>query len=310
MNNVENLRRQIENVSGIVSSYSRSGAPSTLAEELSVSSFRQHLEDLRAQLGTELALRSKEIVEVGLSEQSDREPGTVPLHTLAKLANNFGQAVQQAARYRKHGTVGGPAPNDVVEAMNLRLAGLSAAASTHLYITANTGSDLFGHSLVEESLKETFAVLRATSAEALVDAVAVVGYSAATAIKRLLRGISKEGLTLEINWRSPEDKKLTWRAAPDEMRALAASLEAFEKSGPEERSVVGKVITVSLRDPFVIETDEGEIYSASVAADVMPLVQETTVGSRASVSMIRNRIRNKATGREKVTYTLIRVATL
>lgn len=303
MNPIEYLRQQIENVSSLVSSYEGSASTSTLAGDLSAASFRQHLQDLRSQLTTELGIRSKEIVEVALSDNG--EPGTIPLHLLAGIALHLGEAVEKAARYKKRGTAGGPVPRDITETTNLRLAALSAAASTHLYITGNTAPDLFGYSLVEDGIRETFAVLEAQSADLLVEAVSAVGYSAASSIKKLLRGVSKEELTIEIIWRTPEEREMRWRAEPDAMRRLADSLDAFSKAETTMLRLGGKIITISLRDPFVIETDQGEIYSASVASDVMQKLQVATVGSRANVQLLRDTIRNRTTGREKITYKLV-----
>src|SRR6185312_405548 len=306
MSNVAGLRRQILGIEQRVTAYERTGERDNLARELSVVSFRQHLDELRGQLTEELTLRGKEIIEIGIDEP---EPGTIPLHLLAKIADNYGQAVQKAARYRRHGTFRGPVPQEITDSLDLRLAALKGG-STHLYITGRTAPDLFGNSLIEDSLRETFAVLQASSSESLTDAVSAVGYSSAAAIKRLLREVARSGLALEIKWRTPSEQEIHWQGDPLVMGRLADSLDAFSKSEPGEVEIEGKVITVSLREHFVIERDSGESYSAVVAEQAMPQVESTTPGTMARATLIKNAIKNKVTGREKVSYTLVNLARL
>jgi hypothetical protein len=307
MSNIENLRRQIDSVSLMVTTYELSGSTGNLARDLSMASFKQHLGDLRAQLSLAMSLREKEIVEIALDESEN--PGTISLRLLSRIAGDFGQAVHQAGRFIKHGTFRGPVPADISQTMDLRLADL-AAASTHLFITGKTNPDIYGNSLVEDSLRNTFHVLQSESAEQLTDAVAAIGYSATAALKRLLKDVSRDNHSLAITWKTPGDVELSWEGDPDKMLSLAESLEAFSRVEPEEIKIEGKVITVSLRDPLIIEADSGETYSAAASLEAMPSIQETTPGMRRTAVLLKNVVRNKATGREKVTYTLLRLIPL
>ncbi len=305
MSNIDNLRRQIDSVSRMVASYEQSGETGNIARNLSVVTFQQHLEDLRSQLNVEMTLREKEIIEIALDEPDN--PGTISLRLLSRIAGNFGQAVSQAGRFIKHGTVKGPVPADIAQAMDLRLADL-VAASTHLFVTAKTNPDPYGNSLAEDSLRNTFHVLQSENAEQLTDAVATVGHSATSALRRLLKEVARDNHVLSISWRPPEGEEVKWEGGPEEMARIAQSLEDFSRIEPEEVNVEGRVITVSLRDPLIIEADDGAVFSAAASLSAMPTIQETTPGMRRKATLLRNITRNNATGREKITYTLLRLS--
>jgi hypothetical protein len=307
MNRVEFLRQQVTQVEDLLSNpadlemVSDSEIISNRARDLSMATFRQHLADLRDQLRQELLIRQKEVVEVCLGETLD--PGTIKLNLLGRVSKHFSSAVEHAARFVQRGTHRGPMPNDIINTMDLRLAVL-AGGSTRLLVTGNTAPDLFGRSILEESLKEAFAILTAEDADHLTEAVALIGSTGARAIKDLLHDVANAGLPLTIRWETPEEAELIFSGVPEQLYELAQSLDAFAEMPPVDVPIVGRIITVSLREPFEIESDDGEIYSAVVPGDLLVTMETVNVGKRATAMLHKNILHNRVTGAEKITYVL------
>jgi hypothetical protein len=299
MSRVETLRRQVAQVETLLSG--SADAVASRARDLSVATFRQHLAELRNQLRQELLLRHKEVVEVNLGEVDD--PGTIKLNLLAGVSANLAKAVAHAARFVQRGTHRGPMPGAIINTMDLRLAWM-AGGSTRLFVTGNTAPDLFGRSILEESLKETFAILTAEDPDHLAAAVGMIGATGARALVSLLRSVANAGLPLTIRWETPGEVELIFSGEPDRLHQLAQSLDVFLEMPAADITITGRIETVSLVDPFKIETDDGEVYAAVVPSNLLGAMETVNVGSRATVVLHKNVLRNSATGQEKITYTL------
>ena len=194
-----------------------------------------------------------------------------------------------------------------METMDLRLEGI-AAGSTKLFITGETAPNLFGESLLEDTLRETFQFLQSPTPDDLAEAVGQVGPLAAGAFQQLFKAIGGSQLALDVTWEAPDDQELTWSAEAWKVRQMSVTLSQLTAEEPEIIKVSGEIITLSARRPFELRSSEGIEYSARVPESRANDIKGFKVGQTVAVTFERQRVRNQITGSDKSTLTLLSMA--
>jgi len=281
----------------------------SFSEELSNASLEAHVTQLRELLRTKLEQRGREVLELRF-RGSLADSGSLPLHILGKLAVSLSSTIGHAAQLIKSGSERKRVPREIEMEINLRLAGL-AAGSTRVFIVGDTAPDLFGRSLLEETLKDTFALLNASSSpENLIGAVANVGFRAADALRSFIAIIGKAELSLELNWESPQEEWVTWGADSSALRRLADTLSHLAPEEPQRIPIAGEVVTISAKRPFELRTEDGEEYSVKVPDVLTEDVRRLSVGQEVQATLEKQTVRNKITGQDKTTFMLVSVTPL
>lgn len=309
METIKTLEAEIAEVSGLIDDFEPPpNLPETLGN-LPLAGLRRRLSELQEHLREEKARRDKEVLDVSLSSDPT-EAGSIPLGLLGSIGNHLAKALHQTSRFIERGTTGGAVPEEITQRLDLRLAGLRQG-STRLLITGNTAPDLFGRSLLEETLSNAFELLNAASTDELTDAVAAVGEPGTNAFRELMKDLAGAGCSVEFDWNAPSGKRYRWKGDPDHVQQLAGSLEGFKQEPPETLEIHGETVTLSSKGRFEIRADSGESYPGTIESeDVLKQVEALHIKQSVTAKVRAAKIRNRITGAERITYRLLSVEPL
>lgn len=278
--------------------------PDDFVARLTLENFRGHVEELELQLHRAKKSRAVEVIQVRLTGRL-AETGSLPLYLLSQLADQFADALHASSQRLKTGRRVGRISPAVVQELNLRLADL-APGSTRLFITGDTQPDLFGYSLLENSLENTFELFDAADEGELATAVGVVGIRSAKEIRDFLSTIKKAELEIEISWIAPDARARQWSGDYQRISRLSRSLSHFEVREPSYVEIRGEVVTVSARGRFEIFA-EGRMYQGTFPADLLRDMAALHIGEEVVAVLERTVVVNTVTNVEKTDYSLIRV---
>lgn len=304
MSVIGKLNARLEAASLMVRQREETAGTSFMAR-LATQSLRAHVEELQAQVQVAKKERAVEIVQVRLMGEL-AQAGSIPLYLLANLSQQFADAIHAASQKLKSGRrVRRISPN-IIELLNLRLADL-APGSTRLFISGNLAPDLFGFSLFETSLEETFQLLQTTDDVELADAVSTIGIRSAKEIRNFLNTIKAADLEVEISWNAGDSRSRRWTGTYESLSRLSRSLGQFRVVEPTVVSIVGEVVTVSSRGRFEILSG-GKMYGGTFSADLLTQVAGIRIGDEAHAVVERSTVINTVTDFEKTTYQLTSIA--
>lgn len=299
MSNIASLQEQIDRTAALLEQY---GDPKQNPKRrLTISSLRAHLSELQADLRREKQLRSKEVVSLRISGAWAN--GTIPLEFLGQLAKHFATTVQQASRFIKTGTHGGPIPSTIRSEVDLRLAGLSAG-STKIFVTGNTAPDIFGRSLLEESLASTFSILNAETPEALIDNASTIGKASVEGLRKMLQGLADENIAIEMEWYEPRGASVKWSANQERILSIETSLARVIAETGKTLEVVGETYELSLQGRIKLRLDDGMILTAIVPTQLAEKVEGFHLRQRVTARIHRETMKNEVTGYTKVSNSL------
>jgi len=281
-------------------------AASSPSADLSATSLRAQIKELQAQLRAQKQRRVKEVVEVRLQGEQ-AALGSLPLGLLGRITTELASALGHTARMWHLGS-DGRVTQDIEALLDLRLEGIGEG-STKLFITGETAPDIFGRSLIEETLRETFGFcLASQTSDELAGAVGSVGSLASKAFERFFSVVGRAGLGLGLTWESPSEQEMHWSAEAWKVRQIATVLKKLVPDEPEEVGLTGEIITVSERRPLEIRGSDGIEYTIRVPAVMANDLKGFTIGQEVAISLERQTVRNHVTGLDKTTLTLVRIS--
>ena len=279
------------------------------ASRLGRQSMEQHVDDLQQQLRSAKAERETEVVELRLLGEIAKA-GALPLNILGEIATDLSRALHAASYYVRSGReLVSRVPSDITHSLNLRFADVQPG-STRLFITGTLSPDLFGRSLLEESLDGTFELLRASSDDDLEDAVSSIGFRSVRKLGELLETLDKAGLAAEVKWDSPQGDRLRWEGSQQDIRRLTQSLKRLRTTEPEHINVRGQIIALSLKGRFELrvrdeEEDRQRTYRGTFPARLNEDVQQVRLGQEVVARLEVSKVVNEATGHSKTRYALV-----
>jgi len=279
--------------------------PDHFSTKLELKSLEYHLDELQTQLLHEKLLRDREIVEFRLKGYLATN-GTIPLDILANIAKHLSGSIHSLAyRLKKGVDPKSSIPKDVLRTINLQLAGIGYG-STRLYLSATLNPNLFGYSLIEDSLEKTFQVLKAESSQELTDSVSNIGPRSAGNLNRLLKTLSRNNLETEISWIDPQEKKHEWNGSAENILQMSNTLDTVRSTHKESIDVFGEVIMLHKKGRFEIRDAGNDItYRGHFPVDIVDKVTEIRVGEFAVAHIEIETTTNITTGYEKISYTLM-----
>jgi hypothetical protein len=279
---------------------------SNFALALSISSLKSHVEDLAFQLKTAKEQREKEVVELRLigSEVND---GTVPLDLLANLAKYFSGLVTSASAKLKLGQdFSGAIPSEITLPLNLRFADIGQGSS-RLFITGDTSPDLFGESLLENSLNGLFELLNSDLNDGLSDQVHFLGLRSTHNLAEFLKILRKRSIELDLSWSAPNEKKHFWKGRRDRIQILEKLLDGFSASDPVNTVVFGVVELISLSGKLDIRQENGELVKVTYSKKLFAEVRRLRLGDSVELGCKEITVYNSSTEEEKKKYSLSQI---
>ena len=305
--NISNLETKLDAaVKLIEEKYKLLEQGSNFALELSITSLEAHIEDLSFQLKTAKEQRGKEVVELRLIG-SDVDNGTVPLELLASLSRHFSGLVTAASAKLKLGQdAPGIIPSEITHPLNLRFADIGQGSS-RLFITGDTSPDLFGESLLENSLKGLFELLNANLNEGLSDQVHFIGLRSTHSLTEFLKVLRKRNIGLELTWSAPNETTHFWKGSRDKIHVLERLLDGFSASGPEDVIVCGVVELISRSGRLDLRQDDGELIKVTYSKKLFSDVRKIRLGDNVRLDCKETTVSNSSTEEERKKYNLSKV---
>lgn len=305
MSSINNLTENIQRVSNLIDSYSvlLQEKPNDLALSLSIGGLENQLRDLQFRLQKENEDRFKEVIELRLIGNSARS-GSIPLMMLGEITSPFGSAIINASKFIQYGTDKGKAIDNVVKStIDLRLEGVGIG-STILYISGKTSPDLFGNSLLQTSIKESYNFLESQTPEELFNKIPTIGIKSVKNFATFFKTLAKEDLELDLGWESPLDRRFEWKADHNRITGLYQTLNKITVADPELKHFRGEIIAMSSRGKIEIFTFDNERIVASFPLELIAKVKSLHLGDKCKGSLLKSTYYNESTGMEKSDFTL------
>ena len=281
-------------------------ASQDFASRMSRQSMEHHISDLQQQLRVAKEEREKEVVELRLMGRLAQE-GSLPLPVLADIAGNLSKALYAASYYIRSGKeIGNRIPADIKHLLDLRLADLRSG-STRVFVTGMLSPDLFGNSLLENSLDGAFRLLNAESSDELEEAASNVGIRSARRVHNLLDALDKAGLEAVFEWVTPGNEERVWNGNAKSIRRISSSLKQLKVKDPEYFNVTGQLVTLSLKGKFEIRVPEevgAKTYQGTFPTRLLDTVKQFHIGDEVLARIEARKIVNEATGAVRVRYNL------
>ena len=276
------------------------------ALELSISSLKSHIEHLSFQLKTAKEKREKEVVELRLIG-CEVDNGTVPLELLANLSKYFSGLITSASAKLKMGQdFSGAIPSEITYPLNLRFADI-AQGSSRLFITGDTSPDLFGESLLENSLNGLFELLNSDFNDSLSDQVHFMGLRSTHNLAEFLKVLRKRNIELDLSWSAPNETKHFWKGRRDKIQILERLLDGFSASDPVNKVIIGVVELISRSGKLDIRQADDELLKVTYSKKLFEDVRKLRLGDVVRLDCKEITVFNSSTEEEKKKYSLSRV---
>ncbi|WP_422491049.1 hypothetical protein [Endozoicomonas sp. ALE010] len=306
--NISYLEKRIKKTEALLDS-----KKNRLAEEgenfalsLSIHSLEQHINDLHFKLSSEKEKREKEVIELRLMG-ADVNNGSVPLDLLANLAKHFSGLVFAAAAKIHHGQdLAGTIPAEITRPINLRFADIGHGSS-RLYITGDTSPDLFGVSLLENSLSGLFDLLNKDMNLGLSEQVDNLGLRSSHALAKFLKVLRQQHIEIDISWTGGNEQKHFWHGRRDKIQMLETLLDGFSSTDPVEVKIEGIVELISRSGKLAIRNAEDQLIKIRYSKQMYEIVRPFRMGDTVTIFANEKTVFNSATQEEKKTYSLISI---
>lgn len=278
----------------------------SFALALSIKSLESHLDDLRLQLMHAKQLREKEVIELRLIG-GEVNNGTVPLDILANLAKTFSGLISSASAKIKLGQdVSGVIPFDVTQPLNLRFADIGHGSS-RLFVTGDSSPDLFGDSLLENSLQGLFDLLNQDLNEGISDQVHYMGLRSTHNLAEFLKVLRKRSIELELSWTAPNERKHFWHGRWDKIQTLEKLLDGFNATDPIDVTVEGIIELISKSGKVDVRTSDDELIKVTYSKKLYSEVRKLRLGDYVRFDCKETTVFNASTQESKNKYSLIKV---
>ncbi len=303
--NLNRLKSNIEELEKLLSDYELQlkENENNFSLKLQVNSLNNQINDLREQLYLENLKREKEILELRLIGDKTKY-GNIPLNFVGGITNNFSNFLYNTSKYLKFGNKGGKKREAIIqETIDLRFEGLGKG-STIFYLSAKTSPDLFGNSITQQALENSFKLLSSENSDEISDNISGVGGKSIKYLSKFLNELVKSNIEIDIKWESPFDKIYEWEGKKDKLTSLFNTLNKITISEPEEIDFEGELITISLKGKFEILTNEKIRYFGQFSNDLLDKMKEFHIGDHCKGIIIKTTIYNPLSDKEKVEYNL------
>lgn len=276
------------------------------ALELSINSLQSHIQDLSFQLKTAKEQRGKEVIELRLIG-NEVDNGTVPLELLANLSKYFSGLITSASAKLKLGQdLPGAISSDITYPLNLRFADIGQGSS-RLFITGDTSPDLFGESLLENSLSGLFELLNSDLNEGLSDQVHFLGLRSTHNLAEFLKVLRKRSIELELSWSAPNEAKHFWKGRRDKIQILERLLDSFSASEPVDTVVSGVVELISRSGKLELRQENDDVIKITYSKKLFTEVRKLRLGDTVRLDCKEITVFNSSTEEEKQKYSLSKI---
>jgi hypothetical protein len=308
MSLIGRISRNVEQLKELLSSVSQEIAliPDDFALSLKYNSLKNQLEDLQNQLYQENLKREKEIIQIRLIG-STANFGTLPLDFVSGITHNFSNSLFNTSRYLQFGKKGGKKNEKIIkETIDLRLENIGRG-STIFYISGKTSPNLFGESILQNSLENTFDLFNSKTPDDVTENISNVGGNSLKFISKFLKELTNDDLECDLKWNSPDDREFIWHGKKEKILSLYNTINKLEISEPEEIEFEGELITISAKGKFEIETLDKKRLFGTFSIDLLEKIKDFNIRDYCKGVITKTTIYNPLTEKEKVEYNLTEI---
>jgi hypothetical protein len=281
-------------------------SPSSLFVNGMIKNTTERIEELRANLAFEKRLREKEVIDLRLKGKLAKM-GRLPLELLGNFAKQISGAVTEAGRHYQFGSKIGSKVNEQVKStINLEFERL-VPGSTRLLITGDTNPDLFGNSILENALINTFYVLN-SDVQGVLEASEKIGGTGIKRISSILTTATRNELEFDLEWKAPNDKQHTWIANRDTIQGLNNTISKIHIAKPETIYFTASIVMQSIKGVMEVQdSDDGKKYKLRFPLSMLEKIKQFQIEDTCFFAVSQKTIKNTITGDERNTYQLIEI---
>jgi len=300
MNRIQYLETAIEERKHLIQD--RQDRQISFAQELACSSMEGFIEELQEQLRIEKEKREKEVIEIRLQGHGVNQ-GDLPLKLLGDISKHLAASWHAASsRIATGKEPWGRIAERITGQVNLRFAGL-APGSTRLFITGDTAPDLFGRSLLEDSLSKTFKLLNAQEPEILTDIVDDLGFRYTKHLTKFLDLLSKWEIEPQMSWRDPSEQEHRWEADISRIQYLTSNLENVGNPEVESIEIYGQIEMIDSRGKLAVIDDVNQLrYLGKFTHNLMKIITKLHIKDHVRINLDKHTRRNLITNKKLIAY--------
>jgi hypothetical protein len=305
MASIKKLQENIDSLSNLVSKYDSQLVENkeNHAVKLTLDNIKSQIEELQKELYYENIKREKEIVKLRFIGQFARF-GTLPLELVGNITNSFFKAIFNSSKYFQYGNKGGARIDKLItQTIDLRLEGIGRG-STIFYLSAKTSPDLFGNSIIQGSLENTFGLLNSETVDQTLDSISKLGSRSIKYYSNFIKELTQDDLELELSWHTPTETVKIWEGKKQQMLTLYNTLNSIKFLEPEEIDFEGEIITLSLKGKFEILTWDKERIFGTFPINLLDEIKQLHIGDSCSGTILKTTFQNPVTGKNRYEYLL------
>lgn len=300
--NIQYLQSQIEELTLFLNN-----EPENFALKIQIENYKSEIQNLQSYLYNENLKRSKEIIALRLIGNIAKD-GTFPLGSVGGITDSFSNAIYKTSQFLQFGKKGGKKIESLLKNnLDIRLEGLGIG-STIFYISAKTGPDIFGNSIVQNSLENTFELFSSNNESELIDNIEKVGVKSSKYFSAFLEELIQDDLEVEISWESPNYETKKWFGTSEKISMFYNTFKSIEVLEPETLNFEAEIITLSLKNKIeVLDPSNNHSYSVKYPNSLVSLIKELHVGEMCNIIIYKTTIVNTLSQKEKFEYNLIEI---
>ena len=305
MYSIERIEELIANSEDTLLKYEKllKNNPNSLFNKGILKNTQEQITELRSNLAFEKQKREKEIIDIRLKGKVAKV-GKLPLELLGDFAKSLSECIIESSRKYQYGNKSGAKiVSSIKETVDLRFDRL-VPGSTHILVTGNSSPDLFGNSMIENALINTFNLLNVNSDSELMDKSEKYGGAGIKKLSKILNLSINNHLEFDLEWSSPNSKVFRWEGSFDKIKQLNNSISKIETIMPEEIEISGTLIMQSIKGQLEIEDSDGKSVKVSFPMSFLEKIKEFQIGEDFSAVIIKNILKNTITKEEKASFEL------
>lgn len=305
MYSIERIEELIANSEDTLLKYEKllRNNPNSLLNRGILKNTQEQITELRSNLAFEKQKREKEIIDIRLKGKVAKV-GKLPLDLLGDFAKSLSECIIESSRKYQYGNKSGAKIVSLIkETVDLRFDRL-VPGSTHILVTGNSSPDLFGNSMIENALINTFDLLNVNNDSELMDKSEKYGGAGIKKLNKILNLSINNHLEFDLEWSSPNSKVFRWEGSFDKIKQLNNSISKIETITPEEIEISGTLVMQSIKGQLEIEDSDGKSVKVSFPMSFLEEIKEFQIGENFSAVIIKNILKNTITKEEKASFEL------
>lgn len=298
---IEQLDSRIDETTKSIQEFEEASLdPQNFAASLTLASLRAHRDDLVDQKRQLLQAHQKEVVELRL-KGVDVNQGTVPLRFLSSLIEEMALSLQAAAYHLHAGTDPKRIPKWIQESLNLRFVDI-VPGSSRLLIEGDTSPDLFGNSLLRQTLEALFRLLDSDSDDKIFDEVDELGVKSLKNLYAIFSASLRHRIEFDLRWSSLEAKPRQWRADCDQLKLWRNRIKHIQSRPLPDITVTAEVSLLSRTGRIELLSDGTGKISAMYPRGLYDEIRQLHIGDTIRSVIGRRQIIDVSRGLNRTKY--------